>query len=194
MFICTSNWDFFFPIVSNNSLIIILKLLFCLRCVTFPPIWQRSAQDVGCTAVWFFLLWVVAAPSNIFPLNKVGVGVPGVCSTKGRIFFLALPPHFFLGGGGCGEVPSAAITTTVELGGLLLPLCRCRRQNLWLLAPGDVWLLLLDEHFPLLQWLHWAVPSLSGPSRSEHRSGTVWNPEPCNIVWPWQVSIFLRSL
>lgn len=87
---------FFFPIVSNNSLIIILKLLFCLRCVTFPPIWQQSAQDVGCTAPWFFLLWVVAAPSNIFPLNKVGVGVPGVCSTKGRIFSL-LFLHVFAG-------------------------------------------------------------------------------------------------
>lgn len=82
-------------IVSNNSLIIILKL-FRLQCVTFPPISQQSAQDVGYTASCFFLLWVVAAPSNIF-LNKVGVGVPGVCSAKGRIFFL-LFLHIFLWG------------------------------------------------------------------------------------------------
>lgn len=73
-------------------------MLFSLRCVTFPPIWQQSAQDVGCTTLWFFLLWVVAALSNIFPSNKVGVGVPGVCSTKERFFFLALPPHYFFGG------------------------------------------------------------------------------------------------
>lgn len=142
-------------IVSNNSFIIILKLLFRLQCVTFPLMWQQSAQDVGCTASCFFLLWVVAAPSNIF-LNKVGVGTSGVCSAKGRIFFLLFLHIIFCE----GQVPSAAITMPVELGSASTPL---QVQETKLVAFGTwgccVWLLLLDERFHLLQWLHWAALS-----------------------------------
>lgn len=131
-----------------------------------------------CTALCFLLLWAVTAPSNIFRLNKVGVGVLGVCCTKGRRLLFALPPSYFF-------VSKCLLQPLPHLQNrsMLLPLHRCRRQKLvWLLAPRDAafgrccWMSVSAHPGGCTELCQASVVLNAG---SKHRSSIAWNRELC---------------
>lgn len=116
----------FFPVVSNNSLIIILKLLFSQRTTAtchLPT--DLVAICMRCGMYSAVVLAPLSCHAHPNTLNKVATGVPSVWCTKRRFFFcLALPPYFLVAE--CLLLPLPHLQNW----GLLLSFCRCRRQNL----------------------------------------------------------------
>lgn len=115
-------------------------------------------------------------------LNEVGIGVPGVCCTIGRVVFSCSSLKLFF----CVQVPSAAITTPAELGSAPAPLQMQKAELVWFSTPRDAAFghsaagLLLDERLcPPGGCAELCQASLDLNTGSKCGSGTAWNTELC---------------